>query len=620
MSSQRTFGITIVIILLAACSGLVHGEDATTQPSGRQRVAVFNLSGALREAPVEIEFGFNWEKPASLHDLLEKFEKAGKDERLKAIVLTFDSPAFGWAQMQEMRQSIHKLRAAGKEVFCYLEQAGPSVYMLATAASRIALTPTGNVQLVGLSSEQTYFKGLLDKLGLAADMICVGDYKGADEPFTRTGPSEQSKEMMDWLIKDLYEQMIEAIADGRHLQPNNVRRLIDRGPFTAREAREAGLIDELVYAEDLTNALRERYGTEIDFVHNYGQDKGPNIDFSNPFSFFSSIGKMMGKSKPKASDTIAVVYIEGVIMTGRTEPSLFGESNSVGSTTLRRVLTKARDDENIKAVVLRVNSPGGSATASDIIWHAASELSETKPLVVSMGNVAASGGYYVSAAGVNIFAEPGTLTGSIGVVGGKLITKGLWDWAGVSFHETNYGKNADLYSANRAFSEEQRATIQRHMQQTYEDFKDRVQQGRGDRLSKDLEDLAGGRVYTGRQAAANGLVDRLGGLREAIEYAAAEAGISKYDIRALPEPKNFLDMLFEGMTEGKEKDSDNLGGDITYRPRFPGWSLPAGQAILSILKQADPLRAQAIRRGLLRIELLNRESVLTVLPTEILIR
>ncbi len=620
MRSHRSLEI-LAVSMLAVYSGSAWGAETTTQKASKPRIAVFNLSGAMREAPTQIEFGFNWERPVSLHDLLDRFDKAGKDDKLKAIVLTFDSPDFGWAQMQEMRQGIQSLRAAGKDVFCYLEQAGPSVYMLATGASRIALTPAGSLQLIGLSAEQTYFKGLMDKLGVAADMICVGDYKGADEPFTRTGPSEQSKEMMDWLIKDLYEQMIEAIADGRHLQPDQVRRLIDNGPFTAREAREAGLIDELVYAEDLTESLKERYGTEIEFVHNYGRDKGPDIDFSNPFSFFSSIGKMMGKSKSKVSDSIAVVYIEGMIMTGRTEQSLFGEGNSVGSTTMRRVLAKARDDESIKAVVLRVNSPGGSATASDIIWHATRALGETKPLVVSMGNMAASGGYYVSAAGVSIFAEPGTLTGSIGVVGGKLITKGLWDWAGVSFHETNYGKNADLYTSNRPFNDEQRATVKRHMEETYNDFKDRVQKGRGDRLSKELDQLAGGRVYTGRQAAANGLVDKLGGLREAIEYAAAEANISKYDIRALPEPKNFFDMLFEGMTdERKEEDMDNLSGDLSSRPLFAGWFSPAGQTLLSMLKGVDPQRAQAIRRCLLRIELLNRESVLTVLPTEIFIR
>jgi len=596
-------------------------EDKTAIPTEveQPQIAVFNLTGPILETPSGIGFGFDLEPRRSLHQLLEQFRKAEADDRVKAVVLTFEEPLIGWAQMQELRSALERLRKGNKDVYCYLESAGPGVYQLATAASRICLAPAGELTVMGLHVESPYLKGLLDKIKVEADIEQIGAYKGAGEPLTRTGPSPEAQEMLEWLAHDLFDQMVDTIAEGRAIPPERVKALIDQGPFNAAEALEAELVDETMDAGAFMETLYENHGQTIELVHNYGAKKGPEIDFSNPFAFFSLIGKAMAKGKQSTKASVALVYVDGFITTGTTETGLFGKNENAGSTTIRRVLAKAREDDSVKAVVLRVSSPGGSALASDIMWKAAHDLADAKPLVVSMGNLAASGGYYVSVGGATIFADAGTITGSVGVIGGKLVTKGLWDWLGVSFHELTLGQNADLYNTNRRFDDRQRALVRKQMQYIYDLFVDRVVQGRGDRLTKDLQDVAGGRVFTGKQAQALGLVDRLGGLENAIAFAAGKANVSDYQIRIMPEPSSFFDAFLKGLT-GSEDDEEGSGVDV--RAGSERWllKLPAVRELLTLLAKADPARARAVRRSLLRLQLLQREGTLLVMPDEILIR
>ena len=602
-------------ICVAAESTRAAGAKA--EAGGTGQVVVLRLDGPLMEAPPEFDFGFDLEPQQSLHNLLDRLRKARKDPEVKAVLLTFESPMIGWGQMQELRQAVTELRAADKDVYCYLEEVDADTYQLATAASRICIVPTGHIDLIGLHIEQAYFKQLLDKIGVEADVEHVGAYKGAGEPFTRTGPSDEAQEMLDSLVDDLFGQMVDTIARGRQISKEQVRELIDRGPFTARQALDAKLVDELLYADQIADSLRQRYGQQVEFSHNYGAKEGPEIDFSSPWAVFKFFGEAMSEAQAPAKPSVAVVYVDGLIVPGRSERGLFGGSGIAGSTTLRRTLAKARKDSSVKAVVLRVDSPGGSATASDIIWHATTLVGKEKPLVVSMGNVAASGGYYVSAGAGTIFADQATITGSIGVLGGKLITKGLWDWLGVSFHEVSRGQNADLYNSNRKFDERQRALVREYMQSVYDAFTDRVKKGRGDRLKKELDQLAGGRVFTGRQAQENGLVDRIGGLSDAIKFAASEANVSDYEIQLLPEPANLIDLFIQGLT-GEEKDE---GADVAIRTRR-FWTLeaPGIRELLQTVRHLDQRRAGMVLRSLLRIELLGQERALLVLPAEIIVR
>lgn len=595
-------------------------KTATTKPAKPAIIAVYNLRGELKDGPPTLAVSLDLRTPQSLFKLLERFRKIEKDNEVKAVLLSISDLALGWGQMQELRQAILGLRAAKKDVYCYLEDASPSVYLLATAASRISIVPTGEIALMGMHVEQAYFKGLMDKIGVEADIEHMGEFKGAGEPFTRTGPSEQARQMIEWLVKDLFEQMIETVSQGRDIPFDKVRSLIDQGPFNARQALEAKLVDHAIYADELVDALRDRYGDDARFVQNYGADKRAQLDLSSPFAIFKLLGESASKGKPSAKPAVAVVYLDGMIVTGRTEQSPFGDAGTVGSTSLRHALARAASDKSVKAVVLRVNSPGGSATASDIIWRAASELGKEKPLVVSMGDMAASGGYYVSAGARAIFADRGTITGSIGVLTGKIVTKGLWDWVGITFHETTMGQNADLFNTNRRFDDRQRAIVREHLENIYKEFTDRVIAGRGNKLKKDLSELAGGRVFTGRQAEANGLVDRLGGLQDAVSYAAKLADLSEdeYELRVLPEPKNFMDLFIRSLT-GQEEDDE--GVDVAVTIDEP-WTLrlPFAGELLPALKALDPDRAKLVLRSLLRIELLGREHVLLALPCEISIR
>jgi protease-4 len=607
--------ITLVGVLALVIPGAGFAQPSDGESGSEAHIAIFKLSGPVLEAPPSFEFDWELKPQRSLYDLVNRLNKAAKDAEIRAVVLTFEDPMFGLGQMQELAAAVQKLRAADKEVYCYLEDAGATTYMLATAASRIYLSPTGMLDLVGIRAQAMYFKGLMDKIGVSADILHVGAYKGAGEPFTRTEPSEESREMLNWLVDDLFEQMIERVAEGRHLPEDKVRELIDRGPFMAQQALEANLVDETMYAEDFADALRKRYGEEAVFVHDYGADRGPELDFSGLFAFWKSLGEAMQAAQPSHKPAVAVVYVDGMIVTGVTERGLFGESGVAGSTTLRRVLADARDDDTIQAVVLRVDSPGGSALASDIIWHATTEVRGEKPFVVSMGDMAASGGYYVSAGGSTLFADEGTLTGSIGVVGGKFVTKGLWDWLGISFYEEKRGQNAGLSSSLKPYDDRERALVRQQMESIYQAFTDRVRQGRGDRLEKDLDELAGGRVFTGRQALDNGLIDRIGGLQEAIAFAAEQAHLDEYDVRLLPEPMNFLELL---LSMGRESDDErdirlgrSLGTGLTH-----DWI----RQHPDILRVLDPQRRVALVRSLLRIELLLNEPVLCVLPGEIIVR
>lgn len=614
MRALRWTWITGLVLAWTGVQTVVAAEPVTTD-----QIVVFRLDGALPEAPAEFQL-FELEPSTSLHDLLERCRKAKKDDTVKAVVLMFEEPEIGFAQIQELRQAIADLRAAEKDVFAYVEAAGSGTYQLAAAATKIIMPPTGDLRLMGIHSETPYFKGLLDKIHIEADIEHIGAYKSAGEPFTRTEPSKEAAEMTAWLLKDIFEQTVQTIAESRQLTPDRVRELIDQGPFTAQEALKAKLIDETAYVEDFVRSLRKRFGDEARLVYKYGAKKGPELDFSNPFAIFKLFGEAVQQKKGAAKPSIGIVYVDGMILTGRTEEGLFGSSGTVGSTTLRRTLNKARDDDSIKAVVLRVDSPGGSALASDIIWHATKELADKKPLVVSMGDVAASGGYYVSVGAGTIFADPGTITGSIGVVGGKIVTKGLWDWAGINWHEYTIGKNAELMSSNRKWDERERAIIRKYMEAVYNEFADRVKKGRGDRIKKDLEELAGGRVYTGKQALALGLVDRLGGLQDAIKFAAAAGNVSDYDIRLLPERKNLIDMILKSLMGGDASDEDSVLLKATA-PRF-GWTLqsPAMRELVPALRAMDRTKADAILRSLLRIELLAQEPALLVTPSEITIR
>lgn len=604
----RRFLWTFLIAALAASAsvGSAFAEDT---------VAVFKLSGAINESPASVDL-FSFSPPGpSLLDVVQRIEKSASDEKVKAIVLMSNGASIGRAQTEELRQAMAKVRAAGKEIYVHSDSFDISDYALFAGASRVSVVPTGSVNVYGFHGESMYFRGLLDMLGVKPDYLTCGAYKSAAEQFMLKGPSKEADEMQNWLLDSIYDSLVASIAQGRNVDAAKVREWIDNGPYTAEEAKAVGLIDAVEHRQDFEKALKEKFGDKVAFNSRYGKEKPKKVDVSSPFALMSLWAEIMNGDKAKTKskeDAIAIIHVEGAIVLGDEGVSPFTSGGAQAEAgKIRKALDEAADDDSIKAVVLRVNSPGGSAIASEIILDAAKRVKAKKPLVVSMGNVAGSGGYYVACASDVIFADATTITGSIGVVGGKFATGELFNKVGITTKSYSRGKNAGIYSTERVWTDAERAKVQDHMDAIYNVFKGHVVAIRGDRLKKPIDDLAGGRVYTGKQALELGLVDKIGTLKDAIAHVAAEAKLEKYEVRTIPEAKNFLDALLADLAGDKEEDTSKIALQ-QIRARLVGGSLI--DAAAPYLSQLDPARAQLVREALGNLEWLQREGVLLMTP------
>ncbi len=588
----------------------VWGQARSTSEPAVAMVAVFAITGPIIERPVDDTLNFGASRPIALVDLVTRMNKAAADPAVKAVVLTFDRVMFHLqlAQVEELRQAIARIRAGGKEVFVHADALATDTYALFCGASRLSMPPTGTILLGGLHLESPYIRGLLDKIAVVPDFMTCGEYKSAAEIFMRTGPSPQAEEMTNWILDSQYATLVEMIAEGRSVSAEQVRAWIDGMWYHADQARAVGLIDVVENMQDMMAELNRRFGEQIQWEKNYGVPKKPEIDFSSPLAIFDLLRNLMATKKKPSGDSVAVVYVNGPILVGSESSSPFGSRiPQAWSTTIRRALDEAAADETIKAVVLRVDSGGGSVTASEIILDATKRVLAKKPLVVSFGHKAGSGGYYVACGGGEIFADRSTITGSIGVVVGKLATTDMWGKLGVHWHEYQRGAHAALWSSARVFDDAERQMVRKQMDDMYDLFKKHVQTARGDRLSQDIETIAGGRVYTGRQALKLGLIDRIGTLKDAIEYAAIKSNIKQYDVRILPEPVSFFEIIgqqFAGKrTEPPYLEMKSGLGSIENQDK----SLL--EKVLPMLQSLDPRRSEAILTTFLQLDLLHREGI-----------
>ncbi len=618
-SKAERFGIAIGMFLVFLAP-VCLGSDQTPAAEAKAPVPVvahFHLSGTLSESPVADPFSLLASEMTSLKDLVRRIDKAGKDARVKAVVLTFDQMELGTGQVEELRQAIARLESSGKKVYAFAEDLSTREYSLLCASDRLSVAPQSTLWLTGLYGESLFVKNLLDKIGVQADFLHLGDYKSAAEMLTRTSPSQPAQENLDWLFDSLYGSLVDVIAQSRGKTAEQVRELIDHGPYTADEAEEKGLIDVVQTREEFIATIENDLGGQIQVENRYGQEEKAKLNLASPLGFFSLLSELFKPPTPTTAkkDAIAVVYVEGAILPGYRQPSLFGAMDGAFSGNIQKALKTAAQDDSVKAVVLRVDSPGGSAQASDVILNAARQVKSQKPMIVSMGNVAASGGYYVSCGADTIFADAATITASIGVVGGKLVTTNLWNKLGVNWVSHKRGANADLLSSSRPFDEAQRKVIQGYMQQVYEAFKEHVTTGRKGKLRKPIDEIAGGRVFTGKQALDLGLVDQLGGLDQAIEYAAAKVSLKDYDVRVLPEPKDFLSLLMGDLSGEGEHPTD------IRLPRMTGLlaSHPMLAPLLDLLQKTEPQRARALMQALQRVELIRQESVILMMPFDMVL-
>lgn len=566
----------------------------------KPKIAVYDLSGVISESGQggTSMFGLptDTKRPLTLFDLTRSLTKAVTDSNIKAVVLDVDGAGLDFSQLQEIRQQLLSLRNSGKDVWMYTEHFKTGTAILGSAANHFALMPESDCDFQGIFAESMYFKGLLDKVGVRADVIHIGDFKSYGETYYRTGPSDYAAKQEEKLIDSIYSQIVELVATGRKLEPANVQAAIDDGGQTAQKMVTVGLADHLMYRTDFVKKLHETYGKEADFDRSY---ELPDLD-GPEITGLMDVMKLMfsGAAKTKArKDYVAVVALDGDITDESIAP-------------VRTHILKLAKEEHAKALVLRVNSPGGSAMASEVLWEATKVWNETgKPFVVSMGGVAASGGYYVSSGANRIFAEAGTITGSIGVVGMKFVVGEAMEKIGITTHATQRGKNAGVTSMMRGFSEDEAKQVKESMAAVYETFKKRVVDGRGKALKGDLETLAGGRVYSGKDALAIGLVDELGGLHEALAWASNAAKLEKPEFKLVPEPKSGLEGMFA--PEDKKDDDEIIRATVKSN---------AASALQSMLKSSNlldtlpgPARA-AVGRLVSRMDAFQKTQVLLIGP------
>ena len=500
---------------------------------------VLQVGGDLAEvAPGDVVGYLRGVRTPTVRSVVDNLRKAKADSRIRAVLLKpagFSSPF--WGKVQEIRDAVLEFRKSGKPVYAYLEYGGDRDYYLATAAEKIFLMPSAPLDLTGVATYELFLRGTLDKIGAYPDLHHIGDYKTAINTLTQKGFTPAHKEMDESLNRDLYDQIVRGIADGRKKNDAEIRQRFDEGPFLPEDALHAGLIDDVAYEDQVNDKLqagerrRRVDGDEYARVSltSVGLNRGPRV---------------------------AVIYATGTITSGK---SGFDPVNGavVGSDTLIEHIRQARRDSGVRAIVLRVDSPGGSAAASDAIWRelviAKNERAD-RPLVVSMSDLAASGGYYIAMPAQAIVAQPSTLTGSIGIFGGKVVTGGVYQKLGARIESTSVGKNAELDSPVRPYNPSELKKLNEQLQAFYDQFVEKVAESRHTTPEK-IDAIAQGRVWTGRQAKENQLVDELGGLDRAIAIAKQRAKIpaeTEVELVVYPARRSFYELLADQLSSPGE--------------------------------------------------------------------
>ncbi|RPI13343.1 MAG: signal peptide peptidase SppA [Acidobacteriales bacterium] len=496
-----------------------------------------NLEGEIPEqAPFAIPLPFFQARaPLPVSDVWRLLRRAETDDRIKAVVLMPAGIDAGWAKLQELHADLARLVKSGKPVVAYLRTPSVREYYLATAASRIYMPPEDMLDLKGLRAELNYFRGTLDKLGVQVDIEHAGKYKDYGDMFTRTSMSPETAEVLNSILDEVYGHLIETVAAGRKKQAVEVRAVIDEGPFLARQALSKGLVDALLYEDQVFGDLEKKAGVgrlERLSARNYLRATSPD-------------------EESRAEHRIALVVGEGAIA-GRQGGGLDADTG-LNAPSFIRLLRQIGDDTTIRAVIVRVNSPGGESFASDEIWREMSNLSRKKPMVVSMSDEAASGGYYISMTGDPVLAYPMTFTGSIGVFYGKVNLRGLYDKLGIRKQLLTRGRYADIDSDYSPLSEAARAKLREGVDDNYRVFVQKVAAARK-RKFEEVEPLAQGRVWLGAQAKRNGLVDEMGGLDRAIELVRGKAKIPRgesVDLVVYPAQRSLVERLLNRSTEAR---------------------------------------------------------------------
>jgi protease-4 len=488
---------------------------------------MLELDGEIPEKPpMEFPIPFLEQRtPPTVTDVWATLRKAAADNRIKAIVFEPRDLQIGWGKLEEIRADLENFRKSGKPIYAYLKTPGAREYYLATAATRIYMDPEDELNLKGMRFELMYFKKTLDKLGVEIEVEHAGKYKDFGDMFTRANMSAETKEVLTSIIDDLYGNLVRRISEARKKTPEQVRATIDQGPFLSTHAQEQGLVDGLLYEDQMYSEVKAKVG-DLKKVSLRDYLRVPPVG-------------------PEGKQNIALVTAQGDISRGDSGADISGDSG-IQSEGFDKLLERVGNDSSVKGVIVRIDSPGGEVFASDAIWREMNLLSKKKPMVISMSDTAASGGYYIAMTGDPVVAYPGTFTGSIGVVFGKANLHGLYDKLGVSKDLLTRGRYSDIDSDYQPLSADARAKLRQGIDEDYQSFVTKVAAARR-RKFDEIEPLSQGRVWLGSQAKTNGLIDELGGLDRALDIVKEKAKIPKSERVTLvtyPPKRSVLDLLF----------------------------------------------------------------------------
>jgi len=524
ISSVVLFFISILVVF-----SMVSSSESETQVR-KNSVMMLDLNGTLaersQENPLDLIMKDDY-KTYGLDDILSSIKKAKENEDIKGIYIQATSLGAGFASLEEIRNALKDFKESGKFVVAYGDAYTQGLYYLSSVADKVLLNPQGMLEWRGLAATPMFFKDLLEKVGVEMQVFKVGTYKSAVEPFISTEMSAANREQINVYLSSIWGQITSAVAESRNLSVEALNKEADRMLmfYPAEESVKNGLVDTLIYKNDVRDYLKNLAGIDKD-------DNMPILGIQDMINVKKNV------PRDKSGNVIAVYYAYGEIDGGSSASTDEGINSEKGIKDLR----KLQDNENVKAVVLRVNSPGGSAYGSEQIWYAVNQLKKEKPVIVSMGDYAASGGYYISCNADTIVAEPTTLTGSIGIFGMMPNAKGLTEKLGVSFDVVKTNPYADFGNLTRPMNDGEKGLMQMYVNNGYELFLTRCSDGRGISMEK-LDKIAQGRVWTGSTAKELGLVDELGGLDKALEIAIAKAGVDAYTVMSYPKKEGFLESL-----------------------------------------------------------------------------
>ena len=559
-----------VPIFFGVLISFVSGAKSPTEAVEKQSVLYIGLDGDVVDSPSSFQLSFSDERPQiRLYRVLRAIKAAREDERISGVVVEFDNPSMGWASATALQRELAAVKEAKKFVFAYADQMGEKEFYVASAADKIFMQPQADLELNGLAVDETFLKGLLKKIGVEPVIFRVGKFKSAIEPLIGEQMSPENREQLQTLLNDIWGEARIRIATAAKRSPEELdAALADLKLASVEDAKKFGLVAEGLFSDEIETLIKRSVHPEI---QNLDELQDIEINWVRIPTLLAET-----KSKRNSKKNIAVLVAEGEIIKGE------GDSGVVGDESMLEAIREIRDDETISAVVVRINSPGGSALASDIIWRELSVLDETKPVIASMGDIAASGGYYIAAGARHIFAETTTITGSIGVFGVMFNAEGLLkEKAGLKFDRVATHPHADFGAPNRKLEALESQQIQSSVERVYSRFLDVVAQSRGFEKVSEVATLAEGRVWSGLAAQKLKLVDEIGGLERAVNKAAEFAGVGtgfsiEYFPRRADRFSRFLDQLSEDSSSSISGPSWNRVGshriDWTGELRQGAWA------------------------------------------------